>query len=41
MKGDTFYSIAKKERTTVDNLKSLNPKVDLNSLQIEQKLVVS
>ncbi|MFH0070694.1 N-acetylmuramoyl-L-alanine amidase [Peribacillus sp. NPDC056705] len=41
VKGDTFYSIAKKYGTTVDNLKSLNPKVDPNSLQIGQKLVVS
>ncbi|WMX56276.1 LysM peptidoglycan-binding domain-containing protein [Peribacillus sp. R9-11] len=39
--GDTFYSIAKRYGTTVDNLKSLNPKVDPSSLQIGYKLVVS
>ncbi|MFI8494432.1 LysM peptidoglycan-binding domain-containing protein [Peribacillus butanolivorans] len=41
VKGDTFYSIAKRYGTTVDNLKSLNPKVDPSSLQIGYKLVVS
>ncbi|WHY15763.1 N-acetylmuramoyl-L-alanine amidase [Peribacillus frigoritolerans] len=41
VKGDTLYSIAKKYGTTVDNLKSLNPNVNPDSLQIGQKLVVS
>ncbi|WP_339201719.1 N-acetylmuramoyl-L-alanine amidase [Peribacillus sp. FSL P2-0133] len=41
LKGDTLYSIAKKYGTTVDYLKSLNPKVNPNSLQIGQKLVLS
>ncbi|MFD4928461.1 N-acetylmuramoyl-L-alanine amidase [Peribacillus butanolivorans] len=41
VKGDTLYSIAKRYRTTVDNLESLNPKVNPDSLQIGQNLVVS
>ncbi|MGW6385120.1 N-acetylmuramoyl-L-alanine amidase [Peribacillus butanolivorans] len=41
VKGDTLYLIAKKYGTTVDNLKSFNPKVNSHSLQIGQKLVVS
>ncbi|MGE6612259.1 LysM peptidoglycan-binding domain-containing protein [Peribacillus sp. NPDC076916] len=39
--GDTLYSIAKRYGTTVDNLKSLNPKVAPSSLQIGYKLVVT
>lgn len=41
VKGDTLYSIAKKYGTTVANLQTLNPKVDVDSLQIGQKLIVS
>lgn len=41
VKGDTLYSIAKKYGTTVANLQTLNPKIDPNSLQIGQKLVIS
>lgn len=41
VKGDTLYSIAKKYGTTVANLQTLNPKVDADSLQIGQKLIVS
>ncbi|MFE4896558.1 N-acetylmuramoyl-L-alanine amidase [Peribacillus butanolivorans] len=41
VKGDTFYSIAKRYGITVDNLKLLNPIVNPDSLQIGQKLVLS
>ncbi|WP_433958836.1 N-acetylmuramoyl-L-alanine amidase [Cytobacillus horneckiae] len=39
-KGDTFYSLAKKYKTTVTNLRKLNPKVNENALQIGQTIKV-
>lgn len=39
-RGDTFYSLATKFKTTVDNLKKLNPGVDVNDLTIGQKVRV-
>ena len=41
VKGDTLYSIAKRYGTTVAKLQTLNPKVDADSLQIGQKLIIS
>ncbi|HKI92367.1 MAG TPA: LysM domain-containing protein [Gaiellaceae bacterium] len=39
-KGDTFSSIAVRERTTVSALEQLNPGVSSNTLQVGQKLRV-
>jgi LysM repeat protein len=39
-KGDTFGSIAAKERTTVAQLEQLNPGVSSNALQVGEKLRV-
>ncbi|NRG47565.1 N-acetylmuramoyl-L-alanine amidase [Bacillus sp. CRN 9] len=39
--GDTFYSLAKKYKTTVANLRKLNPKVNENALQIGQTIKVA
>ncbi|MGE6379971.1 N-acetylmuramoyl-L-alanine amidase [Peribacillus muralis] len=41
VKGDTFYSIAKKYNTTVAKLQTLNPGVNPNALQIGSILIVS
>jgi membrane-bound lytic murein transglycosylase D len=39
-KGDSFYSIAEKYNTTVDDLQKLNPKVNPEKIQIGQKIKV-
>ncbi|MGG0889955.1 N-acetylmuramoyl-L-alanine amidase [Cytobacillus horneckiae] len=41
VKGDTFYSLAKKYNTTVANLRKLNPGVDEKKLQIGQTINVA
>jgi LysM repeat protein len=38
--GDTFATIAADQGTTVDRLTALNPNVDLNSLQVGQKILI-
>jgi LysM repeat protein len=39
-RGDTFYSIATKEGTSVSELESLNPGVSSNALSVGQKIRV-
>jgi LysM repeat protein len=38
--GDTFATIAADQGTTVERLQALNPNVDLNSLQVGQKILI-
>jgi predicted Zn-dependent protease len=38
--GDTFATIAADQGTTVERLQALNPNVDLNSLQVGQKIII-
>ena len=39
-KGDTLWNIAKKYRTTIDEIANLNKIEDVNRLQIGQRLLI-
>jgi LysM repeat protein len=41
VQGDTGYAIAKKYGITLDELKELNPDIDIEKIQVGQELVVS